>query len=70
MQQRTAAKFVYQSPYRTHPEILKATNEELLKGYNRPPSPMGGDKYAQTLRKVCQQKGSDTLLDMLGGKPN
>jgi TolB-like protein len=41
VQQRNAAKSVYRSPYRSHPEILKTTNEELLKGHNR----NGQNKY-------------------------
>jgi tRNA 2-(methylsulfanyl)-N6-isopentenyladenosine37 hydroxylase len=39
--------------------------EKLLKNYPRASPQMGGNKYAKGLRKLCQAKGSDTLLDML-----
>jgi hypothetical protein len=71
VQQRNAAKSVYRLPYRNHPEILKTTNEELLKGYNRNDQnkyhidamawlcnilgEAGNQTYAETLRKVADE---------------
>ena len=71
VQQRSAAKSVYRSPYRSHPEILKTTNEELLKGYNHNGQnkyhidamawlcnilgESGNQTYAKTLKKVTDE---------------
>jgi len=39
--------------------------ERILKNYPPPPSPKGGNRYAQGLRKLWQVQGRDNFMDML-----
>jgi len=39
--------------------------EAILKNYPAAPTPDGGSRYAQGLRKLTQVRGRDTFLDML-----
>ena len=70
---RGAAKSIYKS-YRYHPEILKAVNAELLKGYNKNTN----DKYyVDAMSWLCNILGDsghaeykDTLLEVSENAPN